>query len=449
MVSVGDSNRLAVFRNAKAEWTELGEIDARWRERFFGYQDKAWPSPNELRAAATLLRKNILRRMIDSFSGNSRAIRALVEKMGDRSWIKSHPEKLEALAAHIEACVAFARSEKYRKMFGAAWRGFNTKFDGIEKILDFQQQVKAALYDRPSGPEVFQSLVKADEDTLRGIACASAATEIFRNTSASLQQQLDTRPIETLLRDIATGIDRASAVIAADPDRTTIMLDQPIRALREASVAERRRRLAHAALHGHPLAQTHGFLVHEERAIENTRSAMSWIATVRDARGIPEPVVKGLLSIECASLRSRLADYSARATEALERCSNHIDGIANQYDVRGFEAQDLEGLALSLDSLLVRRDELGDFVALYIQRRILEDAGLGAFIREYEKRELPPLQLPIFVDGITAIKRAARLRAGTLLFVTPMASSSIKSANCLSNWTKANWYEIEPPFGIY
>lgn len=406
-------DRLAAFRSAKVEWTELRENDARWRERFFGYRDKAWPSADELRTAAMLLRKNILRKMIDSFSKNSRAIRALVEKMGDPSWIKSHPEKLEALAAHIEACAAFAKNEKYGNMFGAAWRAFNTKFDGIGKILDFQQQVKAALNDRPSGPEVFQSLVKADEKTLQRIGGASEAAEIFRNTSASLRQRLDTRSIETLLQDLATGISQARDVIAADPDRVTCFLDQPIRILREASVAEKERRRSHGVLLSHSLVQTHVSLIHDENAIEGTLFAIKWIATVRDTRGIPDAAFKGLLSGQCATLRSRLADYATRASTALERFSNQIAQITTRYDVRGFERLNLEALTSLLDNLLRHSDELSDFLALRTQRHTLEVAGLGALILEYEKRGLPSAQLLTLVDGIAAFKRAERIRAGS------------------------------------
>jgi hypothetical protein len=79
-----------------------------------------------------------------------------------------------------------------------------------------------------------------------------------------LETHLDERLIETISRDFASEISQARAVIASDPDGAVSLLNWPIRELREAIIAERRRRQAQAALRGHSSAQMYGSLVRDD-----------------------------------------------------------------------------------------------------------------------------------------------------------------------------------------
>jgi very-short-patch-repair endonuclease len=402
---------LETFKEAKAEWTVLQETETKWRAKHHGNKDKAWPSPDELLSVARLRRKGLLGKMLGSVSGDSKAIAALVQKMGGPAGAKPDPAKLEALAAHIQVCTAFVHNENFRRVFGTAWRGFNTNFNRIGKILDFQQTIKSVLQPLPFGPQIFEILWKADEDALKRLAADQRATELYKKLPASLQQRLDERSIEAISHDFASEIIQARAVIASDPDGAVGLLNWPIRELREAIIAKKRRRQAQAALRDHSSVEMYGSLVRDEQAIENTRTVLSWITTVKGAAGIPAPIAKGLLSGQCAVLRPRLAEFAKSASAELDRCSNHSTEIAARYDVCGFNLRDSAKLASHLDDLLAHRDELGDFLALRNQRRLLEDVGLGAFIREYEKRGLQLAELPIVIDGVAAFKRAAHKRS--------------------------------------
>jgi hypothetical protein len=147
------------FHAVRLQAVTLIEAEARWRSRYPAYGTKPWPEVETLTAVAELLQKGRLAKIVGMLAGDTKVIAALSQSLG---YVRGELPKsgdLEALAVHVQTWSAFLRNPANQKMFGVRWKGFDTPFEDIARMLSFRDKVKDILVRLPHGDQIFKRLI--------------------------------------------------------------------------------------------------------------------------------------------------------------------------------------------------------------------------------------------------------------------------------------------------
>jgi hypothetical protein len=248
------------FTAVHAEWSSLTQAERRWRSKYSSYGDKQWPMPEELTTVADLVSKGGISKIISKFAGNSKIIASLAEKLGYPPGVVPEPADLRKLASHTQACSAFLFNLDHKNTLDPWWKGFETPFEQIARMVAFRQKVRELLVARPHGREVFERIVQLDSGSCKDLSNAQTAAEKFKSLDSSLRQQLHEVHIEVSLTNVRASAALAHRILRLDPEDILLSFKQPIATLLRAAEVEFCRRKAEIDFWKHPLASTNQHL---------------------------------------------------------------------------------------------------------------------------------------------------------------------------------------------
>jgi len=397
------------FEEAYSNWLNLSNSEAEWRAKFPTFGDGPWPMSEELMTVAFILRKGAIGKAVGALTGERKFVDALSQKLGYPPTIKPNADDLEGLATHSQKRSEFTRNRAYREMLGGAWRGFDTPFKMIARVLSFRKTAELLLLERPSGSEVLARIRTLDNSNIKQLSGMGLAAEAFKRLPSSLRPRLDGRSLNDLLREAECRENRALAILRLDPDRLLSNMNSPIEALAAAAAVEGSRREAEAALHAQSLWATDADLVTGGEEIARTQKVIAWALAV-EQREVAKSVSQGLLSPAAPEMRKRLAEIARAGMPQLTAVRRSLARLKNNHDVTGFEATLPVDLIKKLDELLPRRGELVELLALRDQRRVLESHGFGSLLEQFDRFAVPPGRLADLLTGLLAYRRAERFR---------------------------------------
>jgi very-short-patch-repair endonuclease len=395
------------YEQVRALWTELVKQEAKWRARFPRTQADGWPAPDELRAAATVLRKSAMSRLILGISGKTKIVSAVTAQLGLTEGTPLLPADLEALAAHSELLSGFISNRVYSQMFGDSWRGLDTSFELIEHSRKVRATVQQQVSKLPQGELVYARLrERGIEATERLVGlCELLRTEMAAHPE--YKTLLGPASIEETLESAASMCQVAEAVLAVDPerelDRFRISLDELDNRLR---LYDRLREVRNE-LAQHPYSMSARHFGSDGAA--SARHAVRWKTLVRDS-AVPSELKLALLSERAPVSRNRLTEIARLACNPLAEVRTGLDNMFEHYGTFDAEHNDPVKLIEQCRLLLSEGDCLGEFLSLAEQRQILVEKGLGSFLDQVEGLNLAHTKIPEAFSGLVAMARARELR---------------------------------------
>jgi hypothetical protein len=142
---VVDEARFAKF---DAQRSQIAQRDAEWRRQFISYRYSPWPSAEELREAAKLLRQGLLGKLLSTVVSKTRKAAQLTKTLGFTRDSLGAAETVERLANHVQQFEDFWRSPEHVDLFGAHWQGSETSFDEIRFGVRYREFLRVDVHFR-------------------------------------------------------------------------------------------------------------------------------------------------------------------------------------------------------------------------------------------------------------------------------------------------------------
>lgn len=346
----------------------------------------AYPSADQLDAAARLYAKGGFGRLVAGFSKDGGAAKRLAEGLGIDPKTSDASSILARIAAHLRAIDAFENGPEDREAVGQGWAGMRTPFETMSQVLADRDELLAAVEGEFEGTELVKLLLSLDRGALSQVTYLKPSAVLTLTTAPS--SLLGTGPLFDRLDALRQLRTRIKAFLAL-PETLAAQIDEPMAKLGPLIKGELARRKgqrelgqlpAHAQLGPH--AQTP-----QQRA--RLMQITSWVAAVQNS--ILPPTAKTRLLRANAEV-----DFVAMcdAVEAWQRAAESY-GKAMEHLVPfgiSLEAETLDVLRQQIDSLTDHAVELPLFLAAIVSRDAVLANGIeplvevweGAFPKQYE-----------------------------------------------------------------
>lgn len=389
---------------AATEWSDVMAEEARWRGRFPARMG-AWPTRDELLTAADIAAKGSFGRLFGSLTGDSKILAAILQRLGITPGVRVPPEDLRGLGQHVQAISAFLNNRKHQQLFGSLWDGLETPVERIASVDEGRTSALAKVEEAPGGKAIAERVRSLDAAGLMALGqeferCRAAVSEIGDHKNL-----LDEQSVADKIVSLRTSKISATTILALDPNRKLERFDRSLEELAAAVQLRSQLRDVEARLAAHPLKDKADQLISNADGIELTQQALTWIESVR-SNVATSPGVEALTSIGAAKIRHELRLAAPQLGSGLEKLKERTADLATNHGVAGLVTTIPEGLIDQLQTLIPRRDELSDYLALHDQRLDLARGGLDPLLTKAEELDVAPAQLGELFSGLVAQKRA-------------------------------------------
>jgi very-short-patch-repair endonuclease len=391
--------------NAQTQLRTLLEADANWSSRLFGYGLGIRPIPRSLEAAAAILRKAGLGKLIAKLGGASREALALCNKLGADP---SRPEDLDDLARHVRDLAAFENDGALRRLFGPAWAGLSTPVDSVREGVRIRLYMRSKIEPLAGGNEVLERAMMLSPEQAATLALFQDDCGRFLDLSTDTWNRLGEAHPTQLLNEIRTRISFLTEFLAIDPMRVLAGLDAPLRGIAHAHTVVTRLGRIRETLAGHATAAAAVSLGSSRERIGALGEAIAWVKSVT-AAPIPGHLRERLLSGEAVEAHRAVA-IAAHEWADIEKEFEGTFVDLTEFGVEAFASLPPNELIPLVDGLETRRAELSSFINIRQLRAKLAATGLTDFLAACEREVVEPVRIPGLFDALVTERRAAMAR---------------------------------------
>jgi very-short-patch-repair endonuclease len=392
------------LKAARTEWADVMAEEARWRGRFPGCAG-AWPTRDELRAAAEIASKGSFGRLFGTLTGDSKILASIVQRLGVTVGVRIPAEDLIGLGQHVQAMAAFLNNRSHQQLFGSHWSGLKTPIERIAGVEEARKTALAKVEEAPGGEAIVARV--------QGFSAAGlfALGQQFENTRGAValigehKDLLDEQSYAAKLASLSRSRCSAKAITGPDPEQRLVRFDGAIRDLKDGVEFQVQRRTAEQKLLSHPLTDRVQDLAGDPSIVDRTSRGLDWIESTKQ-QAMPAAAADALLSAEAPAVRARMQEVATQALPALQNLREKLKRLEAVHGVSGLLIAEPGPLIDQLQDLLPRRDELSEFLALRDQREDLSSRGLGPLLANAEELGVTPSQLPGLFSGLVAQRRA-------------------------------------------
>ena len=401
------------LEGARKRHQDLIEAAADWRRHFPGLDPMHLPGVEEIRAAATWVRRGSLARALGGMSPEARTARALVQAlMGGASAAIPDPVLLGQLADFVAYCEAFQADTILRRRFGRDWHGIATPFEAIEASIQLRRAFRQAMSHASGGAEVVDQLFSLADDGITMLIGQAAAAERFLALAPDIRARLKVFTLGSTIPQLEAEIRAAAALgdLAGDP--MLMSLERPLGVIADYHTARESLGVLRRDLAGLPRADEIADLIGDGDPREAI-AAVNWIDDVR-TRALPDDVKSALTGRHAVDVRALIGRIARDARVTLARLREIAIETETAFGSFNLGEGDPSVLLARIDALIAQHGQLADFLVLRRLKLDLASDGLGTFLDTAERLLVPMATLPQLFTTLAAQSRAdhARRSAG-------------------------------------
>jgi very-short-patch-repair endonuclease/DNA polymerase III delta prime subunit len=398
------------YRNVQTRWSQLSTNDHSWTTNLSGYNPGDPPEPTQVRQWADLIDNSYA--AFKPWGRDSwKQAKAAAAALGVESAKSDTAATLRAFAAHLEAIKSFEQDSEAANAIGPLWNGMKTDFAKMDWALKSQSVIRDKFADQPEGAKVAEILLQMDKTALDELAAMKDRASLQRSiTPGDANFAAGASIAETLIK-AAQDRRTAKAVLSVDPGATLGQTEAPLKAILAYSNRLDARQKLVDEIAAIPAGNTVQAMINRPGDSDHVHALAHWIETVR-AACLPTTVHDRLVSPAGARALVEVKALVTRASAARDELSLTARHIADEYGTE-LSNDSPEGLKRLLEELLGHRHELPDFLDQANERRILERAGLGPFLKAIERTQISPNLYADVLSYVLTRRRAERARKGS------------------------------------
>lgn len=241
------------FSTAHTRWTRLSASERDWRSRLAEHQRRPWPAPDELRAAAVIMRKSGIGGALAAVNGSRRAARALTARLGCSGSSAILADSLEGLAEHVQAIIDFEADPDAARLLGDHWQGLHSAFDEIAAGGTLRRVVVRQLSALPGGDRIAESVIALPVTTFAALA-DFAATPLSIQEATECLRRFDNTPINVTVPELRAELAAYQSFLLTDPERSLAGIDASIYQIAEIATILAQKAATTRGLAASPLA---------------------------------------------------------------------------------------------------------------------------------------------------------------------------------------------------
>jgi hypothetical protein len=402
---------LETVSGAIVSWRQLRDGEARWTAELHSYRADARPEPNDLLIAAATLRKRGLRKLFASIRGSLGAARSVAAEIG----MSADPDKLRALAEHVADVRRFEGDETFSSLFGSAWAGLITPVDSVRAGLELRDLVVRTIQHLPGNQEVAQQVMAMTPDRIAEVSQYGEACKRVLRLPTEAQERFEEQPTDRLILAAQKRISDLKAFLAIDATRWAEGINAPIRRIEYADRVIKRMKRTKELLASHATAAHVMAFGRSYDGINLTSRAIDWVRVVRRAN-LRADVAVALLSDRARDTRDKFVQ-AASDWNAIRVANDAAFANLAEFGAQNICRLETSKLIQLIGELLLRSDELADFVPLRRARKQLDAQGLSSLQSTCDRllvdqAALPAIFLAVIADyKATAARRSEGLRS--------------------------------------
>jgi hypothetical protein len=316
---------------------------------------------------------------------------------------------MRALADHHEARTAFDEDEEYRRLLGAHFRGMETKWDEIQPLVCWYEEVFTLLPETDADTSAFRDvLLKSRTERLRAVNAGMAAHQKHRGAVEQVRTAAGafgsngatSRPVRELRQGLTAAnahLEEALAALAmADlkPDVPVGSIDALLKA-----ADSHRASLAYIESQDRVRAFLGGSFQGVDSDMGPVKAAVRFAESV-DNGSIPKTATDWLLCDEHVSRLGQLRqwlNHAAGVGDDISRIRADIRALAASDGWHTDERESLETLATKAERALDNPEDLAQWLHFLRARADSTQAGLGKLTGLADGARIePPHLLPAF-----------------------------------------------------
>jgi hypothetical protein len=262
------------FSTAHARWERLSAFESDWRRKLKEQGSNLWPGTDELRAAATTLRRSGLGALVAAINGSRRTAHKLTTQLGFSASSATLANEVGQLADHVQAMADFEADRDIADLLGSFWQGILTPFDEIAAGAKLRRAIYGQLVLLPGGELVAHHLLALPANEFAALTnFAHAARSIIQDDAENLRC-LDDKPVHEMLPTIRTQLAAIEKFLLVDPERALASLEIPIQQISYIATLLARNSDISQRLANSPLAYAIEALGGTQAEIDNTERAI-------------------------------------------------------------------------------------------------------------------------------------------------------------------------------
>ena len=399
------------FARFEAQRSQISRTDIEWRRQFISYRYLQWPSVDELRNTADLLRQGLRGRALAMVASKTRRASQIAKTLEFNNNSLGAAETVDRLAEHVQQFEAFWRDAEHVGLFGNHWRGPETRFEEIRFGIQYREFLRTHLLPLPQGELIVERLSSMDEEAILGLGKLAKAGHFFRGLPSEVRAAFNSIPASQFEMDASRRIVFAKALSGIDLSNELSIFDRSIADLNRMGILEKRRQELTAEHYSDASVPHPDFLEDSSEAIHAALEAIHW---VRNLSGLDRhsTIRKMMLSESALPIRERIFELRKKIAPDLDHLEAGLERLRSSYSVR-IDDRSIDALSSKLNKLSDRSPEIYDAIGLRQWLTTLDDFGLTDFVASALAVDLTPDKIPGLFEAYVARCRVDQIRKQT------------------------------------